>query len=338
MSAEHERGGSGGFEKRRVVYCLIPPELAPKIHDLLRRHFADDPNLEVIVERRGRERRKRADRRARPAKRPVRAERRQIRSPTGRRMGERRAALVPVDEAPPLPRRARRYAPQLTFVARLEPSTQQAEDVDTARVVARYQSGDREAFATLYTRYFDRVYGYLKIVLKDSHEAEDATQQVFMHVFEALASYERRSQPFRAWLFIAVRNYAIQHLRKHHRIQVTDPEEVERKRERDSEADVELRTLTWLGDRDLLLLVERLPVPQRQVLVLRYMLGLTTKQAARVLGRRPNDISVLHYRALGFLRERLSALGRAPTRRGRSPARLWPRPARILRRRRFSLH
>ncbi|MDX6662225.1 MAG: hypothetical protein QOG09_327, partial [Solirubrobacterales bacterium] len=47
--SERETEGStaGGAERRRTVYCVVPPELA-KIHDLLRRHFAEEPDIEVI--------------------------------------------------------------------------------------------------------------------------------------------------------------------------------------------------------------------------------------------------------------------------------------------------
>jgi hypothetical protein len=75
------------------------------------------------------------------------------------------------------------------------------------------------------------------------------------------------------------------------------------------------------------------------VLILRYMLGLTTQETANQLDISPNNVAVLHYRSLNFLRERLTALGRAPLSdtTNREPMRAWPKPARVLRNRRFSL-
>jgi hypothetical protein len=43
-----------------VIYCVVPEELAPELFEKLERHYADDPNVTVIVERRKSSRRARA--------------------------------------------------------------------------------------------------------------------------------------------------------------------------------------------------------------------------------------------------------------------------------------
>jgi RNA polymerase sigma-70 factor (ECF subfamily) len=205
--------------------------------------------------------------------------------------------------------------------------------------VIDFQSGDESAFTALYQRYFDRVYGYLRVALKDRHAAEDAAQQVFMNLMQGLTTYERRGQPFDAWLFTVVRNFAIRQVSKTSRVDVVDPVEINDRQERNGGAEAEeLTALSWVSDPDLLILIERLPANQRQVLALRYMLGLKPNEIAEVLECSPNHVSVLQYRALGFLRQRLTALGRQPTRReGRSRSRAFVKHARVLRRRRFAL-
>jgi len=49
-----ETSGAGGRadSPRAVVYCMVPRDLAPKLYELLRRHFDGDPSIEVIVEHR----------------------------------------------------------------------------------------------------------------------------------------------------------------------------------------------------------------------------------------------------------------------------------------------
>ena len=42
-----------------MIYCVVPPELADELYDKLVAHYADDPNVEVIVDRRTAERRSR---------------------------------------------------------------------------------------------------------------------------------------------------------------------------------------------------------------------------------------------------------------------------------------
>jgi RNA polymerase sigma-70 factor (ECF subfamily) len=229
------------------------------------------------------------------------------------------------------------------FASQQDPEAEVREDEDTARLVTAFQAGDVEAFATIYSRYFDRVYGYLRAILNDRHEAEDATQQVFTQIFEALPRYERRRQPFRAWLFVAVRNLALYRLRKLNRTQVTDPVEIDRARERGQAVsdDEGLNALNWVSDADLLVFVERLPLVQRQVLVLRFLLDMPSQEIAEVLGRSSSDVRMLQSRALRFLRARLAAVGRRPIadlpERDPSQARTYLRQAPVLRARRFTL-
>lgn len=42
-----------------MIYCVVPEELAPELFEKLERHYADDPNVTVIVERRKSSRRAR---------------------------------------------------------------------------------------------------------------------------------------------------------------------------------------------------------------------------------------------------------------------------------------
>ena len=301
-------------EKVPRIYCVVPWELAAELHEELRAHFHSDPNIDVVVERRRRERRAAEERRQEDLA-AVR-DRRAIRNSSGRRVGDRRTPVATIDP-PTLPDRVRQYADQLIFVERLEPSDQHHEDLDTARLVTRHQGGEKEVFAEIYMRYFDRVYSYLRMALDDEHAAEDTTQHVFMKVMEALPRYERRTQPFRAWLFTIVRNEAIRYLSKRGRVELTDPVELVGRREdaATTEPAEALGALAWISDREILMLIERLPIAQRQVLMLRYMMDLTAADIAAVLGRSSEDVRTLQSRALRFLEQRLTALGRAPQRR-----------------------
>ncbi len=44
-----------------MIYCVVPEELAPELYDKLSDYYADDPNVEVIIDRRRGERRARGD-------------------------------------------------------------------------------------------------------------------------------------------------------------------------------------------------------------------------------------------------------------------------------------
>jgi RNA polymerase sigma-70 factor (ECF subfamily) len=331
MSGQRENGPP----TRTVVYCVIPRDLA-ELHDMLRRHFRGNRTVEVIVEQRVAERRRGSERRGMPPTAPV-IERRRIRSVEGRRVVDRRSALVSLD-APALPRRARPHAGRIVFVERQEPTSQHAEDLDTARIVMRIQAGEVDEFARLYARYFARVYGWLRVLFRDEHEAENATQDVFIQVLESLTSYERRpGRPFRAWLFTVARNHALNEIQRLARMAPTEPATIDSQRERGATGE-SFEALGWISDPELLMFVERLPVMQRQVLALRYMLDFSDRQIAELLECSPGEVRMLRSRALRFLRQRLDALTRGRSRSALgAPWRRRRREAPVLRSRRFSL-
>src|SRR5205823_6442740 len=179
----------------------------------------------------------------------------------------------------------------LTFVTPRRLTAAEVEDAETARTVFRFQCGDENAFGELYLRYFDRVYGYLMVALRDPHGAEDLTQQVFTRVLEALPGYEHR-KPFRAWLFAIVRNHAIDELKKRASVKLgasclsgaSGPQVGN---------DAVAVLSGWRTDRELTLLMERLPLAQQQVLFLRFVMDLSHEQVAEVLGRSPEQVRAL---------------------------------------------
>ena len=225
---------------------------------------------------------------------------------------------------------------KIVFAERIEPAAEAVENLEAVRLVNRIQCGDAGGFTDLYRTYFDRVYAYMRVVMKDRHEAEDATQQVFMKLLEALPEYEPR-RPFAAWLFTIARNRAVDQLRKSNRLDVTEPGEMDRRREDEAPEHAELNALNWISDSDLLVFIERLPIAQRQALLLRFMLGLDAGQIAVMLERTPDDVRKLQHRALRFLEARLSAIGREPQGGRRVRMGRWRKQATVLRRRRYAL-
>jgi RNA polymerase sigma factor (sigma-70 family) len=267
--------------------------------------------VRVIVEARRSDRRRGGDRRTGGSANAPAAERRRVRASAGRRVGERRAALTPVRPPADTPAALRRHLRDLRFVRREPPLLHDVEDLETARLVIRLQRGEPGAFDEIYERYMARVYGYLRVALRDEHEAEDATHEVFISVLKALPRFEVQGVPFRVWLFRIVRNHAVNHLRKHRRMEVMDPDEVMQRLNRELNP-AEAEVLAGVDDGEMLRLIECLPVVQRQVVVLRYVMGFCLADVARVLGRSPNAVSQLQRRAFAILSERLVARGRAP--------------------------
>ena len=285
-----------------MIYCLVPSDLGDLLHEALRDAFRDEPELEVVVEFRRRERRGVADRRNHAS--AAAAERRRVRNLAGRRVEERRSAAMSVP-TPPLPAVAAPYADRLQFVSRAEPPSQHLEDVDTERLVIAYQTGDESQFPILYTRYFDRVYTYMRLVLDEPSSAEDATDRVFASVLAQLPRHQLRRAPFRVWLFASARAVAVQEL-----LRLSAAES--RRRSGEEGAASFSPMPAWISDRQLQGVIGQLSRPHRQVLFLLYGAGLKTSQVASVLERSPDTIRRQQARALRALRYGLIAIGRDP--------------------------
>jgi RNA polymerase sigma-70 factor (ECF subfamily) len=245
--------------------------------------------------------------------------------PTGSLGAERgaRSSDVAIDPSKVV-RAIRGGAPQL------DDEERQREDAATASTVARIKAGEMDLFSELYERYFDRVYGYMRIVLRKSHEAEDGTQEVFIKAFKGLPRYESRGRPFRAWLFTIARNHAISMLRKRNDLPVESEQlDVHLENDRTNGASEELR---WVSDSEFVLLIA-----QRQVLALRFMLDLSNSEIGEILDREPNAIRALQFRAIRTLKQRLAHKRPEPGRKPRERMRRWPKRAPVLRARRFAL-
>jgi RNA polymerase sigma-70 factor (ECF subfamily) len=165
------------------------------------------------------------------------------------------------------------------------------------------KEGDREALRLLYVRYAENVYGYVASILRDDKEAEDLTQHVFLKLIGAIHKYDDRGVPFSAWLLRLARNAALDHLRRRRAIPA---EEVF-----GADTQVDERALNRADS--LRTALKSLPEEQREVVVLRHVLGLTPPEIAAQTGRSESSIHGLHHRGRKALRQELLRLDAAPS-------------------------
>jgi RNA polymerase sigma-70 factor (ECF subfamily) len=169
--------------------------------------------------------------------------------------------------------------------------------------VKRAQAGDREALGFLYARYADNVYGYVRSIVHDEHEAEDITQHVFAKLIHVIGKYEERDVPFFAWILRVSRNVAVDHIRRQRAIPVEEVRAVDEGGDgpQDGERMNDLREALAL-----------LPPDQREVLVLRHFAGLSPTEIAERTGRSEGSVHGLHHRGRRALKAELSSRGAAP--------------------------
>jgi RNA polymerase sigma-70 factor (ECF subfamily) len=169
--------------------------------------------------------------------------------------------------------------------------------------VRRAKQGDREAHHFLYVRYAPDLFRYVNSFVRDHHEAEDIVQNVFAKLITTIGKYKEKDVPFTAWLLRVARNAALDHLRARRAIPT---EEVR-------VADTGQAQLGFERGQDLRHALDLLPDDQREVLVLRHIVGLSPTEIAITLDRTESSVHGLHHRGRRTLQTALSELGAAPT-------------------------
>jgi RNA polymerase sigma-70 factor (ECF subfamily) len=168
--------------------------------------------------------------------------------------------------------------------------------------VKRAQEGDREALHFLYVRYSADLIRYVNSFVHDHHESEDIVHNVFAKLIRVIVKYERTSVPFTAWILRVARNAALDHMRAKRAIPT---EEVR-------VTDVGQAQVAADRGRDLRQALDQLPDDQREVLVLRHIVGLSPLEIADTLGKSESSVHGLHHRGRRSLQNSLTELGAAP--------------------------
>jgi RNA polymerase sigma-70 factor (ECF subfamily) len=171
----------------------------------------------------------------------------------------------------------------------------------TRLAVARAKEGDQEALRFLYVSYSHNIYGYVRSIVRDEHEAEDVTQHVFAKLMTTIVKYDDRGVPFFAWLLRLARNVAIDHLRANRVMptdSVLDPDAV-------SGVDLDQAETVRAA-------LATLPDEQRQVVLMRHVVGLTPGEIADRMGRTEGSIHGLHHRGRRALQRELERLHFTP--------------------------
>lgn len=169
------------------------------------------------------------------------------------------------------------------------------------QLFVRVQEGDQSAFGLLVQRYQNRVYSMALKMLHHQHDAEDASQQAFLQVWQKRQLYDPKWR-FNTWLYRIVANVCIDEYRRCQRRQMTpaglatsapippSPAQAYEQRER-------CQLLTQA--------LQSVPIEARLLLILCYMEGLSYTEAASIRGISVHTVKSQLRRAKALLRQRL---------------------------------
>lgn len=161
---------------------------------------------------------------------------------------------------------------------------------------------DESAIIALYDRFAARVHAYLYYRMGDADEADDLTEEVFLHMLKAIGSCRAQTEgSFAAWLFRIAHNLEVNWLKKRLRrpMQALDEELIDPAAGPDGQAEQRL------GYERLQQAVRGLTDEQREVVLMRFVGGMSSAQVAQALGVSEGAVKALQHRALAGLRRAL---------------------------------
>ncbi len=166
-------------------------------------------------------------------------------------------------------------------------------------LVARARGGDVDAIGALYDQHHESIFRYLWLRVGDRCVAEDLTGDVFMRMLTALPHYQSVGLPFRAWLYRIAHNLMIDHWRKTNSREAVPFDTLqEQEDESDPPSAIDQKLLTDRLTRAL----AQLEPNQREVIALRFGMGLPLSQVALAMGKTEAAIKSLQHRGLSALR------------------------------------
>lgn len=160
--------------------------------------------------------------------------------------------------------------------------------------IQRYQ--DAQSFSEVYQLLVEPIYRFIYFKVSNKEIAQDLTSEVFLRCWRDLIGRGEKEpvQHLKAYFYQIARNLVIDHYRSRERkvevpveyyeVEIAD-QEVQRK--------VEEKVDSYI----ILKLVRKLKESYQEVIILRHVEGLSTREIARVLEKTPVSTRVLLHRA-----------------------------------------
>jgi RNA polymerase sigma-70 factor (ECF subfamily) len=183
-----------------------------------------------------------------------------------------------------------------THLKLLEPTSN--KEMTESQLIARAQAKDKQAFQTLYEMHLSKVYGLCCRLCSDKSQAEDATQEVFIQLWQKIGGFKGDSK-FSTWLHRVASNVTISYIRKQkgwwQNMMNIDSANIQ---EQTSEAS--------MYETDLEKWIARLPERARWVFVLHAIEGYRHEQVAETLGMAVGTSKAQFHRAKHLIEEWMS--------------------------------
>jgi RNA polymerase sigma-70 factor (ECF subfamily) len=183
------------------------------------------------------------------------------------------------------------------------------------------RQGEAEALSLLYRQFLPGVFAYIAARVPDRTTAEDLTSEVFMRMIESIHHVRASDEVgFAAWLFQIARVTVAGYYRRQERQPITLPLEPLPAQEESQALNVAVVAThpdsdpVWQAEvreewHAVARAINQLTDEQRQVIISRLILGYDVETVARMIGKKPNAVKALQFRALQSIHRYLKKEG-----------------------------
>ena len=170
-----------------------------------------------------------------------------------------------------------------------------AEEVQELRwLLSGVAAGSQDDLAELYRRTRTAVYGLALSYLRNAHDAQDLTQDVFVHIWDTAGQYRPTGSPV-GWILAVCRNLCLMRLRRTERHAVLSEAEWDAIPQQETGLTTEERTL-------LQHVLSRLGEEERRIVLLHAVTGLKHREIAALLELPLPTVLSKYHRAIRKMR------------------------------------
>lgn len=162
-----------------------------------------------------------------------------------------------------------------------------------------------DAIGKLYDGHHEQIFRYVWSRVRHKEVAEDLTGEIFTRMVTHLPHYQPQQTPFRAWLYQIARNLIVDHFRRSGRQTAVPLQQIDAPTNHANPATVVDRQLSLEKVQTAL---EHIDSEQRDVILMRFVLGLTLQEVADTLDKSVGAVKSIQHRGLKTLRATLKVL------------------------------
>ena len=178
------------------------------------------------------------------------------------------------------------------------------QELDDMELVKRAQAGNAAAVGELYDRHQPRIFRYIRFKVAHTQLAQDLTGEVFLRMVNHLSSFEPRGVAFSAWLYRIATNLVIkegQRESKQPLVPLVYANYISQNHDNPTQVVERRLEKEWLCQG-----MDKIDENQREVIIMRFVVGLSLKETADTLNRTVAAVKTLQHRGILALQAALA--------------------------------